>query len=306
VTATLNQTPVDELTPGDVISYSAGSTQTGPEGYRKLCGRVSLMAEAQRHWPELIEGLGPRPALFVNAYPAALGGVAGGVVVDTYLSPRVLSRALQLGQSANHPVVLAGQPLFLADALLRHVTARRPLPDVLMLWVGGYAMPLALQRMLETHLASRVARFSILHFYGVAEADNRCLMARDRNEVGELIYRPRRDVCPDLEGDALLLRLRRTDGAPASEGIRTGDSGRRSGDGWVIWNHERLHPLVREALESWRHEDWRRRTGYIRREGDEILIQLREGERPRDAAELEHFEFAGLFGFSWLDKPCWR
>jgi len=203
-------------------------------------------------------------------------------------------------------VILAGQPLFLADALLRHIDAERPLPETLLLWVGGYVMARSLERMLTARLAPHLRRFLVVQYFGAAEVDAGCLMARDRNAEGQLVYYPRDDVEPELEGEELCLTLRSPEGETIIERFRTGDLARRSGDGWVIWNPRRLHPEVEKALESWSDEDWKRRTGYVRRDDEKIWIQLREGEAPREPLELEHFDFARRFGFSWLDKPYWR
>lgn len=297
-----------DLRPGDVLSYSAGSTQTGPLGFRKLKARGNIMAALQGRWPDLVSALGEGTILFINAYPAAIGAFSAGITVDTYLSPRVTSRALQLGRLGGHPVILTGQPLFLADALLRHTAAGRPLPGTLMLWVGGYVMPSSLERALRSMLAAQVDRLEIVQYYGTAEVDAGCLMARERDAEGELIYYPRGDVEPEVvdDGEELLLTLRSPEGEPIVERYRTGDRAHRKGDGWVIHNPERLHPDIERALESWSEQDWRRRTGYLRRDGAAVRIQLREGEAPREAAELEHFEFARHHGFSWLDKPTWR
>ncbi len=305
-----------DLKPGDVLSYSAGSTRTDPLGFRKLRTPSSLqgtrpaldnmLAVAGGRWPEFLAALGERPVLFINAYPASLGAFSYGITVDTYLSVRTLSRALQLASAGDHPVILLGQPLVVADAFLRHVAADYPLPETLMLWVGGYATPRSLERMLESLLAPRLRQIFIVHYFGAAEVDAGCLTARQRNAEGELIYYPRDDVEPVLDGGDLLLTLRSPDGEPIVERFRTGDRARRHGEGWVIWNPKRLHPAVDDALESWSDADWQRRTGYLRRADEKIRFQLREGETPRQPAELEFFDFARHFGFSWLDKPCWK
>lgn len=295
-----------DLRPGDIISYSAGSTETGPFGFRKTKARVNLLAETESRFPGTIAPIGNRTILFINAYPATVGPFLPGISVDTYLSPRILSRALVLGNVTNHPVILAAQPLFLADALLKHVKDGRALPDTLLLWVGGYVMHQSLEKMLVAELAPFVKHLTIIQYFGAAEVDAGCMLARDRNEHGQLIYYARSDVEPELDGEALLLTLRNADGSTVIERFPTGDRARKQGDGFVIWNSDRLHPAVDSALEQFSHEDWKRRTGYVRREGETILIQLREGEVPRDSSELEHFDFARRFGFSWLNKPWWR
>ncbi len=69
----------------------------------------------------MMETLGDRPILLINAYPAALGAFPSAITVDAYLSPRVFTRAVQLGSAGNFPTIIIGQPLFLADALQRHI-----------------------------------------------------------------------------------------------------------------------------------------------------------------------------------------
>src|SRR5689334_19587852 len=134
--------------PGDVLSYSAGSTQTGPEGFRTLRARPRLLQAALARWPDLAAPFGERTPMFINAYPASIGMITTGIAVDTYLSPRVMSRALALAAAAEKPAILCAQPLLLADALLAHVRAERALPDTLLLVMGGYATPRTLERTL--------------------------------------------------------------------------------------------------------------------------------------------------------------
>lgn len=131
-------------------------------------------------------------------------------------------------------------------------------------------------------------------------------MARERTPEGELIYYPRADVEPDLDGEKLLLTLRGSDGGTIIERFETGDLARRCGAGWVIRNPRRLHPEVEALMESWSEDDWQRSTGYVRRTDEKIWIQLRVGETVREDTELEHFDFARRFSSSWLDKPFWR
>lgn len=305
-----------DLVPGDVLSYSAGSTQTGPEGFRKLTpGRRSMLAAAAARWPELGDFLGERPVLFINCYPATIGTFTPGITVDTYLSPRVFSRAFQLGRAADHPVILLGQPLFLAEVLLRHEAGGWPFPETLMIWTGGYVMPQSLERMIAALLEKHVERSVMLQYFGAAEVDAGCLMARERTDEGALIYEPRDDVVVEADGEQLLLSLRAPEGSEHDgwliERFATGDLARRHGDdGWLIRNPRRLHPKVEAAMESWSVDEWRRRTGYVRRDGETIWIQLREGVPVRDDneldRELDHHDFARRFSFSWLAKPYWR
>ncbi len=265
-----------------------------------------MLGAAGERWPELKGAFSDRTVLFINAYPATLGRFTAGITVDTYLSPRVFTRALKLSSAAGHPVIMVAQPLFLVDALLRHLAAGHPLPETVMFQVGGYVFPRSLERMLEELLRPHVERFFIVQYFGAAEVDAGVLMARERDADGDLVYHPRPDCEPAVDGEELLLSLRSPDGELLVDRFPTGDLARRSGDGWVIWNPRRLHPDVHRALESWSAADWRRRTGYVRRHDERIWIQLRAGEAPAGEDELEHFDFARRFGFSWLEKPFWR
>jgi hypothetical protein len=294
------------LAPGDVLSYSAGSSQTGPEGFWKLRARPGILPAALQRWPELAEPFGRGPILFINAYPASIGMISTGISVDTYLSPRVMSRALQLAAAADQPAVLCGQSLFLADALLAHVRAGRALPNTLLLLVGGYHTPRSLERMLLAMLGPRVRHLAIVHGYGVAEIDAGCMMGRERDAAGRLVFFPREDIEVELDGEELLLSLWGAGSEIVVDRWRTGDRAAPSGAGWTLWNHRRLHPSIEAALDSWTDADWERRTGYVRREGETLWIQLRQGQTPAHDRELDHWEFGRAHGFSWLDKPCWR
>ena len=298
--------PIADLNPGDVLSYSAGSTQTGPKGYRKVLGRGNLLSESAKRWPEMLEVLGDRPILFINAYPATLGAFSSGISVDTYLSPRVFTRAVQLGKAGNHPTIIVGQPLFLADAFQRHVSNGFALPEILMLWTGGYVMQQSLEKMLVAILEPHVRKLLIVQYFGVAEVDAACMMARERNEEGHPIYYPREDVVASIEDGKLFLAVKGEDGTPLAEPFLTGDAARHCDSSMIIWNDKRLHPDVHEELESWSVEDWKRRTGYVRRDSNKIIIQCREGVTVDKPHELEHYEFGRHYGFSWLNKPYWR
>jgi hypothetical protein len=131
------------------------------------------------------------------------------------------------------------------------------------------------------------------------------MISRERDAEGRLVFFPREDVEVELDGEELLLSLRGYNGELVIDRWRTGDRAARSGDGWAVWNHRRLHPSIDAAFESWTHADWHRRTGYVRRDGETLWMQLRQGQTPRHQAELDHWDFGRAYGFSWLDKPCW-
>jgi len=293
------------LNAGDVLSYSSGSTQGGPWGFRRLRPQRDLLGACGRRWPVLLEALHGRTPIIINAYPAHLGRFDFGIFVDSYMSPRTVSRSLQLAALEKHPVVLMGQPLFLGEVVWRHVQAGHDLPESLIWASAGYSLPLSLQAMAEEACASRGCRLFVVQFYGTAEVDAGCLIAMDRNASGELVYHPSGpEVQVDLERSEVFLSLRSPDGELLVERFATGDCARPVDDGYVIWNEDRANPVILDELESWSAEDWRRRTGYLRC-GMDLCLQLREGVSPACESELDFWEFGGRFGFSWLEKPDW-
>lgn len=296
-----------ELKAGDVLSFSSGSHDRGPYGFRTLRRGGNLRALLESKWPSLFDGFGDRLPLVINAYPAAIGTFDFGVSVDTYLSLSTGSRALHLAHLEKLPVLLLGQPLYIADLLYRHLARNPVLPDTMLIAAGGYIMPRSLESALREAAIGYAERVQVVHGYGVAEVDAACLLAKDRNEHGHLCYVPRNDrveVTFD-DGGQLLLSLKDASGAYAQKDFPTGDSGKPDGDGFIIWNHERLHPNVLKILESWKPDDWRRRTGYLYY-GREVRFQLRKGEEPNGAIECEFHEYEKRYGHYWLFKPQWN
>ncbi len=296
-----------ELKAGDVLSYSSGSHNRGPYGFRTLRKGGNLRAFLEGRWPHLFEGFGERLPLVINAYPAALGTFDFGVYVDTYLSLSTGSRALTLAYEEDMPVMLLGQPLYIADLLYRHLRSEgAKLPNAMLIGTGGYVMPLSLERAMREATSPQIKHFNLFHGYGVAEVDAACLLAVKRDQTGNLVYELRDDrVGVDFdEQEQLLLSLKDAGGEYLIEKFPTGDSGRQVDGGTVIWNHERLHPNVYKILESWKPDDWRRRTGYLYY-GREVRFQLRKGEKASAAIESEFHEFEKRYGHYWLFKPQW-
>ncbi len=295
-----------KLSPGDVLSYSAGSRQGGAYGFRVLSrGSGTLKDALERKWPRLFAGFGDRLSLIINAYPASLGRWDFGVSVDTYLSPSVGGRALELAHLEGMPVLLLGQPLFVAELLHHHLrSSDAGLPDTLVIGTGGYVMPRSLERAIRELCTQKVERLELFHGYGVAEVDAACLLAMERNGEGQLIYAPRSDrVSVELGAECeLLLSLRDSSDNWVAERFATGDRGRQVDGGYVIWNDDRLHPSVSQLLESWTSSDWRRRTGYLANDSN-LRFQTRQGVEPTSEQECEFYDFARRYGQSWLVKP---
>lgn len=303
------QRPADfrPLKAGDVLSYSSGTHENGPYGYRTLRTGGDVMGLLQQRWPRVLASFGGRLPVVINAYPASLGRFDFGVFVDSYLSLSTGSRAMHLAALENMPVMLLGQPLLVADLMYRHLANNPTMPDTLVIGTGGYVMPRSLESALLGLLRERCSNVHIVHGYGVAEVDSSCLLAVDRNPDGHLVYHPRADVRVDFDPDQqlLLTLLDANTGAPLVERFPTGDGGKPTDDGgYLVWNHERLHPHVLRLLESWKPRDWERRTGYLYY-GKEIRFQLRKHHDPEIALEAEFHEYEKRYGQSWLFKPVW-
>lgn len=224
--------PSSALTPGSVLSYSSGSGSRDPYGFRVLQPGGNLLALIRSMFPEKVSGFGGRTPIVINAYPASIGTFPFGVLVDSYLSHVTISRAMELARAEGLPVMLLGQPLFLADALLLHLAESRPLPDALLLGVGGYPMPRSLELLIDQTCSEGGTRASIIFGYGVAEVDSACLIAGSRNAEGDLLYRARgSDVEVNFRGSDLLLSLRDAAGGYRMREFGTGDQARLEGDG---------------------------------------------------------------------------
>ncbi len=294
------------LKPGDVLSYSSGRQDHGPYGFRVVRKGAGILGVLQARWPGVLEPIRGRTPLVLNAYPATLGNLDFGVFCDCYLSQGTASRAIQLAVAEDMPLMLLGQSCFVADLLFRHLGNGGTLPKNVIMAVGGYVTPLSLDRAVRALVAPITETFSIIQGYGVAEVDSSCLLAVDRNPEGQLVYYPRADVRPSLDGEKLLLQVLDANGQPTKPTpFDGGDSARQLADGgYLIWNDERLHPHVLRILESWSAKDWSRRTGYMYF-GREVRFQLRKGYEPELALEYEFHDYAKRYGQSWLFKPEW-
>lgn len=301
---------MNELRPGDILSYSGGSSQTGPDGYRfarRATGArgVDLVGAVRARWPDL-ESLGRAPLMFINAYPAHIGDFKQGVQVDTYLNPRTADRALALAARENLTAVLLAQPLFAAELLLPERTRSSPLPTSLVLWVGGYALPASLHRSLTEAATLRGSALEIVQFYGAAEVDAGCLIGRELDRDGQVIYFLRGgDVRAELRDEFLYLQCRDASGA-WSEPFDTGDRARDYDEGFVlVRDPARVAPEVWSELDRWTIPLWRRRTGYVECTSEGLNLQLRQGYVVTEPNERDYYDFCSRTSMSWLAKPRW-
>lgn len=295
-----------KLKPGDVLSYSSGSHNRGPHGFRVVREGGGILGVLNRKWPSVLAPIAGRTPIVINGYPANIGRYDFGVLVDSYLSLSTGSRALHLAHLENMPVLLLGQPLYVADLLFRHLSSNAVMPDTLIIGTGGYVMPKSLQTALTDLLAQHCKHVAAVHGYGVAEVDAGCLVGVDRNADAQVVYYPRDNfVGVDFEGEKLFLSLKNAAGEILMDRFDTGDFGKATDDGgFLIWNNDRLHPNVLKILESWSPEEWAQRTGYLYY-GRELRFQVRRGKTPKGQIEADFHDYAKRYGHSWLFKPEW-
>ncbi len=295
------------LVPGSVISYSAGSNQFDPDGYRILRFGTSVLDTVARRWPQLLAPLGVRLPMLINLYPAPTGPFEAGVLVDTYLSVRTACRALRLAATEGMAVILVGQPLLLTEALLRYARGGWGWPTGVVLATGGYPMPRSLEAFIRSIVCTKVGKMPILFLFGAAEVDAGCLVGVERAGSGEVLYHVRGpDVVVEMDGDALLLSVLGPDGTLATPPFRTGDRVTPHGDGFIITNPRRFSSDVLAELELWSEPEWSRRTGYLDREAaGGFVAQLRAGIAQPAPDEMEYYDFARRTELDWARKPRW-
>ena len=305
------------LRAGDILSYSAGSTQTGPDGFRQINrAGLTLTGIVKAHWPERLAAFGERLPLVINAYPAMVAIPSDGVLIDCYMSVKTASRALQLAAREGMPAMVLSQPLFLGQMLMHHLEQALPFPDAMIAVVGGYWMPQSLHLALAERLQARGVHFSCLQGCGVAEVDAGMLWGADFDAQGRVRFRARGpDIDAQLIQGRLHLALKAADGSLRAAPFDTGDSaefvdrvGAAGIDVVISGSTARLAPDIRAELSNWNADDWRRRTGYVARSPLGLVLQLRAGvevEVGGARTELAYHAFAAEYGVSWLDKPRW-
>lgn len=305
------------LRAGDILSYSAGSTQTGPDGFRQINrAGLALTGIVKAHWPERLQAFGERLPLVINAYPAMVAIPSDGVLIDCYMSVKTASRALQLAAREGMPAMVLSQPLFLGQMLMHHLAQALPLPDAMIAVVGGYWMPQSLHHALAQGLEARGVQFSCLQGYGVAEVDAGMLWGADFDAQGRVLFRARGpDIDAQLLQGRLHLALKNADGSLRAAPFDTGDRaefvnrvGSAASDIVIAGSDARLASDIRDELSRWTASDWSRRTGYVARTPQGLVAQLRLGaqaELGSTRPELGFYAFADRYGTSWLDKPRW-
>lgn len=296
-----------DIQSGDILTYSAGSFSSDPDGFRIIGAESNFsLKDIAERWPKLVEALNGKPPLVINAYPAAIGNFEFGILVDSYLSSKIVFRSFQLACQRHLPVVLISQPLIAADLLAGYYATDSPKPSVLILVLGGYITPQSLEAFLLDLCQQPLSSVFILHAYGAAEIGAGGLIGMERNSTGDVLYFPRdADIKIEIENDRMFLTSTHRNKDTETVKFPTGDYAFFDGDSYIIRNDEtRLCRNKFNFLESWGINEWRRFTGCIEYRG-KWHIQLREGEDSTNPEELNFYDFGKQFGFSWLNKPKW-
>ncbi len=259
-------------------------------------------AAIRREFPRAGELLQPH-SVCISAYPAALGIRGFDAFIDSYLHPPTVIRGFRLAMLHQRPVVFASQPLAGADLLLQVMRANQQMPRRLLWAVGGYYLPMSLERFLRTELNRFGCQLDILHCYGVAEIGHTCFAAYERTVSGHPIYR-QVDASVEASQDHSTGRLRL---CRAGRCLLTEDNVEGHAGSWLIRSGaSRLHPAIFRRLESWSDAQWSRRTGYLASRDQHLKLQLRDGVQPHTHHEIRLHRFWEQYGGSWLTKPQWN
>lgn len=300
---TTAQTPAFELAPG-TVSFSAGSSDIGDMKFRYLPDADNRVRQAGGllfpDRPDLFEG-----AVVVSTYPASLGRFDDMVFVDSYLRPATFFKGLELARQAGRTVVCIGQPLVLADRLYSYTMNGGRHGGAVVIGVGGYYCPQSLENFLVRGVKSAGASaVHTVHAYGAAEIEFACLVGVRRPGSDRIHYRVAvPGISVERRDGRLVLHKSTTDGpitAVTEDDVELTDQGI-----FITPGLARLAADVRTTLESADDVFWRRRTGYVARDGDRLVWQLRIEEVPEFNDDMEHYDFCRQTGMGWAEKPNW-
>jgi len=287
--------------PNGVLSYSAGTSDLDPFRYRLVKDAGGKLGSVLLKFPEL-KTVFSHQVIFINCYPAPLGIFSGFPVVDTYLRNVNVFRALHLAEKTGRYAVILGQPLYVANVLYQSLSALDRLPKQVCMFVGGYPMPRNAEKFVETVLASSDCSLSSFHAYGVAEIDFGILVGKRCKEDGLVHYKSVSDsVKPIVRSGNLIFQSE-------VQEFDTGDYATILNDEefQIINSERRVAPHILEYLNTWTHDDWERRTGYLGMVDGKRQIQLREGVIPLCEGELTTHMYWEQFCTYWTEKPSWK
>lgn len=292
---------------GSLISYSAGTNQHNAEGFRVIQKNGSYLKKIIKMLPDLAASLSEQPVpVFINCYPAPPPEFPIGIIVETYLSQKITFRALKLAFQANSTVILAGQPLFLADIIVNFLKTGNTLPKNIILATGGYVMPFSLEQFIKNILKNHGNSAIFIHLYGVAEVDSSCLFALKRNSENKLLYQRRgEDVQIQIKNSQLILSLFDEGKKAIIEEFETRDEVIKQDGFYLISNKSRYSEFIENELESWSFDQWHSRTGYLGYSSN-IKCQLRKDRDVHSNQDINYYDFMKEFqSGDWLSKPNW-
>lgn len=245
-----------------------------------------------------------RPLVHLNAYPARVSSIRSSIRLDTYMSQDVFVRGLQWASQICAQIVITGQPLYLAEMLLRHDIGANAIDlSEIVLAMGGYPLPISLENAIVERFGGP-ARLGMLRVYGVAEIDSGLLMASRLDPTGNPVYHPRDSLIAAsiLDGGRLVISM---DSGPPLE---TGDFATEADGGGLLItaNPTKYSESILSMFNTWTGDLWRRRTGYIWIGGDGApRFQLRRGEQRVDENEIDFWTYCRQVDFCWSKKPNW-
>lgn len=287
---------------GNILSYSAGSSDLSPWRYR-LIQPSDRLEQVIHAFPELAQLLtGPAPVV-INCYPATLGAFDSAIFIDTYSRVSNFIRGIRLAKELNAPAIVLGQPLNVLSLLLKSADVINARVPHLVFGLGGYACPDSLAAALR-HEGHKIAHgIKIVYAYGTAETDFGILIGLSRDSNGDVLYKGVIDEWSPVVKDEALRLVNKQTGAI----VDSGDEAYQCGEFFVIRNREsRLHRTIWDDLSRWSVEDWLRRTGYLHYSKDELLFQLRERQSSQRPDEMDFYRFCKEYGMSYSDKPKWN
>ncbi|MCX7361236.1 MAG: thermostable hemolysin [Alphaproteobacteria bacterium] len=290
----------DGWTVDTTLTYSAGSRSRDPSKYRIVTPIEGLLSSIMQHAPDLIDIVEKAPPLVIQVYPATLDVRKVGPRLDTYCHIPTAIRALQLAVHRSRAALFCTTPLLAARVLLEYAERHSSFPPHMLMAVGGYPLPLSLERTLQNLVRERGSTFDVVQFFGQAEIDAACLFSLKRDPSGRPLYHPRLGVALTKSNGVVEVRL-----SAQGKSVTFDDEITPGPDGALIENASRWTPEVMSELEGWSDGEWRRRTGFLHMRPNETVFQLREGEEKKGAQEMEFYDYSRRFRMNWLEKPDW-
>ncbi|HEV2613858.1 MAG TPA: hypothetical protein VGV92_04015 [Gammaproteobacteria bacterium] len=293
-------------TPGNVLVFSAGSKELNPDKHRVLHPSDDSFMTYAKHFPMLYKFVSLfKPIMLISCYPSTIGIFPHVIFTDTYLRFPNFARALMLAQKKGYTAVIVGQPLVVLDMLVQYKKQAHPFPRHLIIGIGGYYCPISLEKTLNTIVGNKHKISCVLHGYGTGESEFNSLVGI-RHATQDIIYKPISNRLQPVIKEGKLWLQNKT----KKLDYETGDHATLTSDGRIIIQNppERLSPDIPDFLNQWTESDWLRRTGFITKQQDNFIMQLRQGVQPEsnnNITELDFYAYANQFPFSWLDKPSW-